>query len=106
MIRGTTPDFLLEIEGYDVTGMTVFVTLSQGYHKVTKTNEDLLINVTEDGSEIGLSLSQADTLGLRVGTADVQVRMIDRDGHADATETAQVNISRVLLEGVIRYADG
>ena len=103
MIRGTTPDFLLEIEDYDVSGMTVYVTISQGFRRVTKTNEDLIIDITEDGSEIGLSLTQADTLGLQVGAADVQVRMIDRDGHADATETAQVNISRVLLEGVIRY---
>lgn len=103
MIRGTTPDFILEIEGYDLTGMTVYVTISQGFVKLTKSNDDLDIRVNGGNSEIWLSLTQADTLALRVGSADVQVRMIDRDGHADATETATVNISRVLLEGVIRY---
>ena len=103
MIRGTTPDFILEIEGYDLTGMTVYVTISQGFVKLTKSNDDLDIRVNGGNSEIWLSLTQTDTLAVQAGSADVQVRMIDRDGHADATETAPICISRVLLEKVIAY---
>lgn len=104
MIRGTTPDFLLTIDGYDITGKRVYVTISQGMRKITKTNDELEIRMDGENAEIGLSLTQQDTLGLMVGSADVQVRMIDENGYAEATDIAKINISRVLLEKVIAYA--
>lgn len=112
MIRGTTPDFILEIPEWDLTDKTVFVTLSQGTRKITKTNGDLDIRVVSEEvdeqtritTEIAMSLTQEDTLKLTVGGGEIQVRFIDEEGNAEATDIAAVNISRVLLEGVIRYA--
>lgn len=104
MIRGTTPDYLLSIDGYDITGKRVFVTIAQGMRKITKTNEELEIRMDGENAKIGLSLTQQDTLGLMVGSADVQVRMIDENGYAEATDIAKINVSRVLLERVITYA--
>lgn len=114
MIRGTTPDFILEIPGWDLTDKTVFVTLSQGVRKITKSNDELdirWVDVTPEGpddpdhqTEIGFSLTQQDTLMLTVGGGEIQVRFIDENGEAEATDIQPVSISRVLLEGVIHYA--
>lgn len=112
--RGTTPDFVLSIDDYDITGKRAFVTISQANRKITKTDDELSIEVVtgEDDqgnptitSEIGLQLSQEDTLYLTVGNADVQVRMIDATGYADATDIGTFKVTRVLLEKVISYAD-
>ena len=102
-IRGTTPDFLLTIPDYDVTGMWVKVTLSQGYMKITNANDELYITVDENDSEIGFSLSQADTFLFTTGKMEIQVKIIDENGHVDGTETGIVDVDRALLEEVINY---
>ena len=101
MIRGTTPDYILTVDR-DLTGMTVFVTISQAGVKVTLTNEDMTI-VGGETSTIALRLTQQQTLGLRSGTASVQVRFIDAAGTAWATDIKTLNVSPVLLERVISY---
>lgn len=107
MVRGTTPDFILTIDGLDLTGQTVFVTIKQRPVEITKTNDDLTITVVTSGtkpnSEIEVLLSQEETLSLREGDAEVQVRWIGADGYADATETATFDVYKVLLERVIEY---
>lgn len=106
MIRGTTPDYVLTLDGVDLTGQTVYVTIGQGKARLTKTGDELSVSVDDTGSAIAFSLSQEDTLGLSAGSASVQVRFIDSDGAAQATEKAVLNIEDVLLEKVIEYADG
>lgn len=103
MIRGTTPNYILTIEGYDLTDKTVYVTISQSYKKLTKTNKDLSIVYADGASTIAFSLSQHDTLSLQEGTAQVQVRFIDSDGIASATEIGTLTVNKVLLERVISY---
>lgn len=105
MIRGTTPDYILTIDGYDLSDKTVFVTISQNGQKLTKTNSELSIAADESGSTIAFVLSQRDTLRLKVGSAEVQVRFIDADGTAWATEIATLTVSKVLLERVIEYGN-
>lgn len=105
MIRGTTPDYILTIDGYDLSDKTVFVTISQNGQKLTKTNSELSIATDESGSTIAFVLSQRDTLRLKVGSAEVQVRFIDADGTAWATEIATLTVSKVLLERVIEYGN-
>ena len=73
--------------------------------KITKTGDALIVGVDETGSTISFSLTQEETLGLAVGSASVQVRFIDIDGVAQATEIATLNVDKVLLNGVITYAD-
>ena len=103
MIRGTTPDYLLNIDGYDLSDKTVYVTIRQNNTRLTKTGDELSIAVDENGSTIALLLSQKDTLQLKEGSAEIQVRFIDSNGTAYATEIATITVSRVLLERVIAY---
>ena len=110
-VRGTTPDYELIIEGYDLTGATVHVTFSEGRLRIDKTGNDLNISVTtetRDGVEvtistITLSLTQRETLYLQEGAASIQVKWINSDGKVLATEIAAANITRALLDKVVEY---
>lgn len=104
MVRGTTPDFILTLRGVDLSNKTVYVTLSQDEHQTTKSNNKLRIEVDEAGSTIAFSLTQIETLDLKVGKAEVQVKFIDENGYVVATNIASVNVTRALLERVIKYA--
>lgn len=103
MIRGTTPDYLLDIEACDLTDKAVTVTIDQNNIRITKARDELSISSDESGSTIAFMLSQRDTLRLKEGTADIQVRFIDSTGRADATHVASIPVDRVLSEGVITY---
>jgi hypothetical protein len=103
MIRGTTPDYILTLDGVDLSDKTVYVTIKQCRKLLTKTGDELTIAVGETGSTIAFALTQEDTLGLSAGSASIQVRFIDSEGVARATETAALNVEKVLLERVIEY---
>ena len=106
-IRGTTPDYVLTLDGVDLTGKTVYVTIKQtGTNELTLTGERLTVATDEHGSAIAFSLTQQDTLNMSVGQADVQVKFIDANGHVESSDTATIRIGRALLERVIEYADG
>ena len=104
MIRGTTPDYLLTIDEYDLTDKTVFVTIRQGPTVITKSGNQLTITVDGEKTIIAFTLTQWDTLQLSDGKAEVQVRFIDSNGVARATERAELIVDKVLLERVITYA--
>lgn len=103
MIRGTTPDYILNVKGVDLTDKTVFVTISQGSKKITMSNNDIGISKVDDDSIISIRLTQEQTLGFADGNAKIQVRFIDSENIAKATEIASISISPVLLERVIEY---
>lgn len=103
MIRGTTPDYVLTLDGVDLSEQTVYVTIKQCQKLLTKTGDELTIAVDETGSTIAFSLTQEDTLGLSVGSASIQVRFIGADGVAWATKTAPLYVEKALLEKVISY---
>ena len=105
VIRGTTPDFVLQLSGYSLTGKTVYVTFEQSGRKMTLTGDRLSIAVDASGSTIAFVLTQEDTLTLKEGAASVQVKAIDATGHVEATDIATLQIDRALLERVIKYAD-
>lgn len=102
-VRGTTPDYILTLEGYDITGKTVYVTLSQGRNAVTLTGDRLSAAVDQSGSTVAFSLTQEDTLAFVQGTVDVQLKAIDAAGDVDATGIGQIEIDRALLGRVIDY---
>ena len=104
-VRGTTPDYVLVLNGYDLTGKTVFVTLAQGGLKTTLTGDRLTIVAGESGSTIAFELTQAETLRYKVGDVEVQLKCIDERGHVDASGTGRLTIDRALLEREISYAD-
>ena len=58
----------------------------------------------DDGtSVIAFRLSQTQTLSFREGKAEVQVRFIDAEGIAKATDIKPIAIERILQPGVITY---
>lgn len=105
MIRGTTPTFVLTVEGYNlVTDATVFVTFEQGNKELTKTGSDLALTATADGNTIvTLTLSQEETLAFAVGRAEIQIRFIRSNNKAYATERKSIAVKEVLYEEVIEY---
>lgn len=108
MIRGTTPDYLLTIPDYDLTGTTNYVTISQpghmtGTYQLTLTGSRLEVDFEEGSSTIAFRMTQEETLKFRSGSADVQVRFIDAEGEALATEYGKITVGPVLLEKVIAY---
>lgn len=104
-VRGTTPDYVLTLDGYDLTGKKVYVTLAQGGQKTTLTGDRLTVVVRQGGSTVAFALTQAETLGLKAGDAEVQLKCIDSAGNVDASGIGRLAIDRALLEREISYAD-
>ena len=107
MIRGSTPDYILRFNGYDLTDKRIYITIKQRGKELTKTNEDVDISVDTSGqtplSTVAFSLSQQETLALVEGHADIQCKIIDSTGHVDPTDIKPLTIGRALLERVISY---
>lgn len=104
MIRGTTPTYTLFVEGHDLTGTTVFVTFKNDRRKLVLSGERLSVTGGEEESIVAFGLTQEETLALKEGTAQIQVRFIDSAGVAYATDIGKVTVGKVLQEGVIEYA--
>lgn len=102
MIRGTTPDYILEVNA-DLSDKTVYVTIRQGGKKLTLTGDELLIATDETGSTIAIRLTQEQTLGFVVGAAEAQVKFIGADGTTQATNIIPITVRRALLERVVEY---
>ena len=108
MIRGSTPEFMATLTGYDLTDKRIYLTIEQhGQERFTLTNEDVEITVDTSGetpvSTIALELTQEQTLALEEGLAHMQMRIIERGGHVDPTEIATLYVGRTLNERVISY---
>lgn len=104
MIRGTTPTYTLFVEGYDLTGTTVYVAISKNGEVLVLSGERLSVTGGEEESIVAFGLTQEETLALKEGTAQIQVRFIDSAGVAYATDIRRVTVGKVLQEGVIEYA--
>ena len=108
MRRSTTPDYILTIPGHDLRMSAVFVTLGQGENRITLTGDRLDITYDDEGgccTAIAFRLTQEETLGLRPGQAEIQVRWLEADGTALCTEIGVVGVAPVLLEEVIARED-
>lgn len=104
MRQGTTPPYALTVFSRDLTDKAVFVTLEgEGGVEVTKSGDQLTMVCADNDTVIAFRLTQEETFALPQGRIEVQVRWIDADGHADATEIKAVANLRSLLQEVIRY---
>lgn len=104
-VRGTTPDYALILNGYDLTGKKVYVTLAQNGIKKTLTGDRLTIVTDKNGSTVAFSLTQTETLEYTVGNVEVQIKCISADGNVDGSGIGKITIDRALLERKINYAD-
>lgn len=106
MRQGTTPTYTLIVGGYDLTDKTIFVAISSRGRKIIKTGDALSIAYGDEASTIAFRLTQQETLSLGLGQAEVQVRFIDSNGIANATDIKPINVERILQPGVIEYEGG
>lgn len=110
MINYTTPTISLTVEGVDLSGMDVYVSLEQGQKELTKTGDSLIIepiigDETTDTS-IVFTLTQEESASFDFGkSVSVQVNFINSSGARDATEIKTIGVMRNLLDEVIEYGD-
>lgn len=127
MRQGTTPIVTLTIpverdeDGNIIASSVldncnVYVTIDQNGTQITKasrTSQDIEItkNYDEDdptkhiSTSVAMYLSQAETLGLEVGSARAQLRWINVIDVAYASDIATIKIDESLLEEVIEYGN-
>lgn len=108
--RGATPILVITAKDADLIGTTVYVTIAQANgRKLTKmypnNNGSVTLEASGDDTKVKVFLSQKDTLGFHQGKAEVQLRWIEEDGTAHVSNIKSINLSRTLLEGVIRYVE-
>lgn len=102
MRRGTTPVLHFDVEGETFDDCTVWITLKQGNKEVFSI-KDPEIEETDEGCRISVRLSQEQTLALKPGGVRAQIRYVNADGIADASEEKLLNVKDVLKDGVIKY---
>lgn len=105
MYRGTTPTLYLELDtSLALDNITELWVTFQGLkgeksREVTKQLEDVSIDPAT--KTITVSLTQDDTLTLFNGTCNVQVRFKTSNGLAYASTIENIDVQRILKEGVI-----
>ena len=109
MYQGTTPTLTFKVPGYDLTDKSVFVSIkSNGGETLTKTGDSLDVSYNSQGEEeyslVELRLTQQETLRMRTGDVICQIRFIDSEGNALATQKATVNVNDVIYKAVIQHA--
>lgn len=99
MIRGTTTNIDIELpQVFDIA--TCYVTFTQ--RRKIMLDKTIGQGVEIDGNVIRVALSQEDTLALKEGDLEVQVRFRVTDGRAYATEIDDsIEVERALKGGVI-----
>ena len=99
--RGTTPNITCEIiDEVDLSNITsVWLTISQNNELVIdKLTDDVTINT----KNISVRLTQEETLSLKAGVmAYIQVRLLNDNEIAYATQTDYVPIDDIIKDGVI-----
>lgn len=106
MYQGTTPALTMHVADVNLTDKTVFVTIRCGGYVLTKTGEDVAVSYADGNSIVVIRLTQGETLQMRRPEASVQIRFVDENGNADATNTATFDVESVLHHAVIEYQGG
>ena len=106
MYQGTTPALTLIVECADLTDKTVFVTIRCGNYSLTKTGGDVAVSYADGNSTVVIRLTQRETLLMPEESATVQIRFVDENGNADATNKAAFEVQESLYPAVIEYEGG
>lgn len=103
MYRGTTPTIIINVIGETFENSTIYVTIEQTPLQITKTGEDVIVEATEEGCRLMISLTQEETLQFVKGYAKLQIRWINSSGIAQASPIKTIDVDPILLKGVITY---
>lgn len=100
--RGTTPRIVINVKSdMDLSSIKViWVYISQNSRVVlNKELPDVMID--NDNRTITMTLSQNDTLGLKVGDGIFQIRFLMNDNTALASKPCKIGIEEIYKDGVI-----
>ena len=105
MYQGTTPSLVFNVLGYDLTSSTAYVTFKRKQELLTKSGDDLSLayDDAENYTTVICRLSQEETLAMKQGAVQVQIRFIYENGQAYATNKASIEIESVLWPEVIEF---
>lgn len=108
MFRGSTPTLPIEIVGADLTGAKLFLTIKSRtdgskFTLVSPGDFDVEYDSADNKTFGDVTLTQEQTLKLKAGLCDAQIRYVFPDGTADATLTACVTVHDILMKDVIAY---
>lgn len=110
MYRGTTPNIVIKVNSdLDLSTMEqIWVTFKN--KSAEKTYDKDVIEVDAINNTLTLTMSQEDTLAFQTcgsmqGKVEVQLRLLDDEGMAYASNINEVNLLRILKEGVISSGD-
>lgn len=106
MYRGTTPEICImldtELDMADVE--EIWVTFRSFVRSSTYTMSGGEVNLDPVMKRMYIRMTQEETLSYRPGKMDVQARILFDNGNAVATDVCKVDVSDILLGGVIRKA--
>ena len=98
MIRGTTPTFILTVDGVDLTmAKNVYVTFAQRNTKLTKTGQDIEVS----SGQVEVYFSQAESLKFSTGAIMIQMNWTYDDGSRACTDIVSTDVGKNLEEGVL-----
>lgn len=112
MKRGTTPTITITVDGMTFQGMKLYVTIEDSAGtQITKDSNGGEITKTviyddsgnPTGCTVTMYLSQDETLGFDIGTAQAQLTWIDAYGVVGKTDIFNLKFDRTLLEEVVHY---
>lgn len=105
IIRGSTPTLRINVKSdVDLSLMKdIWVTLRNNVNEVTyKLSESsIVIETTEDKNLLIIKMSQTETLTFTTGPVKIQVRFLDNNNDAFASQILNLSIGDVLKEGVM-----
>lgn len=102
MYRGTTPTIVFNVnESFDLSSVAeLWITLKNKINERTFTLNEASIN--DEEHTITIMLTQEDTLAFKVlDKCEAQIRFLDDEGLAYASNIVTLDIKRILKEGVI-----
>ena len=103
MYRGTTPTLVYNINSDSELNLSsmkqIWVTLKNLCYEKTYEKKELIIN--DEEKKIEIKLTQEDTLRFTKGSVKTQIRFLDENDSAYASNIEEVDINNILKEGVI-----
>lgn len=101
MYRFTTPTIPITISGLNFSDVQLFrIKIEQGQTYLLKIINASDPSVDQNKRTINLTLTQEETASFKIGTADIQVRVLFTSGEVQATKKAKVSVKEVL-DGVV-----
>lgn len=98
MIRGTTPTFILTVEGVDLLeAKNVYATFVQKNNKLTKTGQDIEVS----SNQVEVYFNQEESLRFSTGAIMIQLNWTYENGSRACTDIVSTDVGKNLEEGVL-----